>query len=164
MRQVELQKMLSSLEESIKVLRTWYLYIELVPEAKQSVRFGGGKGKCWVDPKKAAYLKKLKKALKESYTGPVLKGMIRATVLYCFPWPESEVTTFGSLGWSLTDLHIDLDNLQKPLKDAMAGLIYTNDSQIVEIRCRKIRYHKGMIAVRIDEVMPQRLWKLQSIG
>ena len=35
---------------------------------------------------------------------------------------------------------IDVDNLPKPILDALKGLIYSDDSQVMDLLCRKRRY------------------------
>ena len=141
-------------QDHIQVIRTGYLISEEMPQAKQSVRFG--KGRAFPDKKKVAYMKALAKEFRAGHPSKiVLRGKIRLTVLYCFPFTIAE-GALAKLGWALTDKHIDIDNLSKPIFDSLKKLIYLDDHQVVEVRARKIRYNRGMIAIRFDEIRPNR--------
>ena len=45
----------------------------------------------------------------------------------------------------------DLDNYEKALLDALNGIVWKDDSQIVEIRARKLYAVRGYISLRVDE-------------
>jgi Holliday junction resolvase RusA-like endonuclease len=151
-----LKSLLDDFEGSIRVLRTGYFVALEKPQAKQSTRFGGKR--CFTDTKKVKYLKTLAKIFKQQHPGNPLNGMLRLSVIFSFPWTQSELTTYATLGWSLVGIGTDLDNLLKPVKDALKKIAMNDDAQIVEVRARKIRYHTGLIVARLDEVMPNRLW------
>lgn len=150
---VILKDLLDNWDRPIKVIRTGYLQAVESPQAKQSVRFGNRRA--FPDTKKVKYVKALADAFKADYGGPPLKGMLRLTILYCFPWTQKQ-KAMESLGWALTDKHVDVDNLLKPVKDALKKIIMDDDSQVVDVRARKIRYKTALIVVRVDEVMPDR--------
>ena len=153
-------KMLECWEGAVRVVRTIYLQVEETPQAKQSTQFG--RGRSWTPKKKVEYIKRLSSSFSEQHNGSILLGQLRLTVVYCFPWTAKQ-KPFRQLGWSFTDHTVDLDNLLKPLKDSLKGVVLRDDSQIVEVRTRKIRYVVGMLAVRIDEILPNREW-LQPVG
>lgn len=46
----------------------------------------------------------------------------------------------------------DLDNLVKAVKDALEGVLYTNDSRIVEIAARKVYGTPPGVQVQLEEV------------
>ena len=151
-----LKGLLDDWDGPIRVLRTGYLYAQEEPQAKQSMRFGGKSA--WTDPKKKKYVKALSKAFKEQHVGRPLTGLLRLSVIYGFPFTQEE-SAFLRLGWSLTDKCIDLDNLLKPVKDALKKIVMVDDSQVVDVRARKIRYVEGgIIALRIDEISVNRSW------
>ena len=52
-----------------------------------------------------------------------------------------------------------MDNLLKPVKDSLKKIIMVDDAQIVEVRARKIRYDRGLVVVRVDEIMAERNWQ-----
>jgi Holliday junction resolvase RusA-like endonuclease len=148
-----LRQMLNNWDQYVQIIRTSYIFSCTPPQAKQSVRFGNRRA--FPDKKKVAYVRKLASDFKASYGDVVLRGMVRLTVLFCFPFPQSEAA-MAKLGWALTDKHVDVDNLLKPCKDSLKNLVYLDDHQVVEVRARKIRWHHGFIAIRVDEVMPNR--------
>ena len=37
-------------------------------------------------------------------------------------------------------IDIDVDNIPKPILDALKGLVYSDDSQVTDLLCRKRRY------------------------
>ena len=127
-----------------------YAYAELVPQSKQSTRFGNGRS--FTSPKKRKYLADLAKLLRASLTSDSISGRIRLTVLYCFPWRQSDKQLQRDLGWSFMDKRPDIDNLTKPLCDALQAVALEDDSQIVDIRARKIRVEVPCIAVRLDQI------------
>ena len=129
---------------------TWYAYAELVPQSKQSTNFG--RGRAWTSPKKRQYLKDLAALLRKDLTGVALSGKIRLTVVYCFPWRQSDKAMQRQLGWAFMDKRPDIDNLTKPLCDALQSVALADDAQIVELRARKIRSDVPCIAVRIDTI------------
>jgi len=150
-----LLELLKNYNESLVVIRSGTLFAFEPPQAKQSARFGGGRA--WTDPKKVKYVKALADAFREGYPTDALPivGMVRLTILYCFPWPQKE-RAMEALGWTLTDKRIDLDNLLKPVKDSLNGVCFHDDSQVVDVRARKIRFKVGCIAIQVDEVRPRR--------
>ena len=143
----------------VKVLRTGYLVAEEPPQTKQSTRFG--QGRAWTDPRKAKYIRILVKHFRTMYSGPVLQGMLRLSILYAFPWTQKEAP-FRRLGWAPTAKYVDVDNLLKPVKDSLKKIIMADDSQVVDVRARKIRYERGLVAVRVDEITADRSWEANS--
>ena len=57
----------------------------------------------------------------------------------------------GMLSVSITyifdSVDLDIDNISKPILDAMKGSIYVDDVQIVDLICRKRHYSQGYSAV-----------------
>ena len=43
---------------------------------------------------------------------------------------------------------IDVDNLPKPIIDALKGLVFTDDQQVTDMLCRKRRFIDGLSVVR----------------
>ena len=149
----DLQILLNSFDDTLKVIRSYYVWATAVPQAKQSTQFG--RGRAWTPPKKRAYLKGLSDQFEQTYSGPRLYGLFRVTVLFCFPWRQSDKAV-RQLGWSLADHRVDLDNLWKPVADTLQKVCISDDCRIIESRARKIRYSTGCVAVRLDEVQASR--------
>jgi Holliday junction resolvase RusA-like endonuclease len=151
-----LRDIIDQIEDTVKVLRSFYLYASIKPQAKQSVAFGKGHG--FTPPKKRAYLKNLGKKLAESYpTQMKVCGLVRLTVLLSFPWRETDCK---SLLWALMEESPDVDNLYKPVADSLQEICLKNDSQVVSIRVQKIRSEDVGILVKVEEVMANRAIQL----
>jgi len=108
--------------------------INIVPVAQGRPRFTvqGGYAKVYDPPKSAAFKKALAWELK-CQNPTVLKGALTVTIIFRMPRPKSLPKKVVH--------HIkkpDVDNLVKGVKDAMNKLCYNDDSQIVELRAKKI--------------------------
>lgn len=146
------QLLLDRWDESVAISRTEYTYANLKPQPKQSTRFG--KGRAFTSAKKRAYMKSLAEELSKHFTGSTpMAGDIRVSVLYAFPWRQSDPDVVRDLGWAFMNVRPDVDNLFKPLADAMQGVCFADDGQVVEVRARKIRSDDEGIAVRLDSVL-----------
>lgn len=92
-------------------------FIPVKPQPKQSMRIGQGRG--FPDPKKAAYQRELARHIPE--VAVKLSQKVQLNVIFISKGRQS-------------DLHqgrADVDNLMKPLQDALQGKLMQNDSQIV---------------------------------
>jgi Holliday junction resolvase RusA-like endonuclease len=56
-------------------------------------------------------------------------------------WPVGELPVTGLIMLSITyfyeSIAMDVDNLPKPILDALRGLVYLDDEQITDVVCRK---------------------------
>ena len=56
-------------------------------------------------------------------------------------WPAGELPASGSVMLTITyfyeDVLMDIDNLTKPISDALKGLVYLDDEQVTDVLCRK---------------------------
>src|ERR671931_1599876 len=56
-------------------------------------------------------------------------------------WPPEELPVTGPIMLTVIyfcdDVAMDLDNLPKPIVDALKGLVYLDDDQVTDIVCRK---------------------------
>ncbi len=56
-------------------------------------------------------------------------------------WPAAEVPVVGSIMLTITyfyeNISMDVDNLPKPISDALKGLVYVDDEQVPDVLCRK---------------------------
>ncbi len=50
------------------------------------------------------------------------------------PTPESVMLT---VTYFFTDVQLDVDNIPKPISDALNKLVYCDDAQITDVLCRK---------------------------
>lgn len=90
--------------------------------------------------------------MKSLYRGEPLEAPLCLSVTFFMPIPQSASKikkTQMKNGVIAHTKRPDLDNLQKFLLDCMNGLIFKDDSQIVEIRARKIYADNPGTFVRI---------------
>ena len=139
---------------SSTVSRTLLLFADVKPEPKQSTRFTLS-GHAYTSAKKRKYLEKLVqeflRGIQKGFTQ--FEGRLRVTVIYAFPWRKSDSKLSKNQSWAYMDKRPDVDNLFKPVGDALqtAGII-KDDGQIVEIRARKIRTAIHGIAVKVEQI------------
>lgn len=147
-------------DDKIVIARSYYAHAEIKPQPKQSTQFvkriiKKKKAKFAFTPKKKLdYINSLIDQFTKTYTGPKILGVIRISVVYSFAWKKGD---FKSLGWIFKKSRPDCDNLGKPVLDALHNIAFIDDSQIVELRTRKIHSEIQGVFVRIDEIKPNRL-------
>jgi Holliday junction resolvase RusA-like endonuclease len=149
----ELKALLDAFDDTIIVLSTRHIYIPVKPQAKQSARFGSGFAS--QPTKKKQYVANLRAKFEDEYKGvsPTIRP-VRLTIYYCFPWTKTDIKS-GKADRELWELFMpvpDLENMTKPLKDAMAGVVFMNDSQVVEEKVRKIRWPDPGIMIKVEEI------------
>ena len=150
---IDLKSLIDNFESSVRVLRSAYFCLDVKLKAKQSTSFG--KGHAFTPPEKRKYLKELVKLIKQSYSGPKFCGLIRITLIYSFPWRKIDKGR-ESLGWVLMSSHVDLDNLHKPVLDALEGILFNDDCKVVVSREMKIRSSFSGVAILVDEIVAKR--------
>ena len=56
-------------------------------------------------------------------------------------WPTGELPVTGPIMLTITyfydSISMDVDNLPKPILDALKGLVYLDDEQVTDVLCRK---------------------------
>ena len=147
-------KQLLSNSKSAFVSRTHYLSATVPPQPKQSTRFTVV-GHAYTDPKKKRYVADLVASFRESVDDHFkpFTGRLRVTVIYSFAWRKSDAKIAKKQSWAFMDKRPDIDNLFKPVADAMqAAEIINDDGQICEVRARKIRSGSPGIFVKIEQI------------
>jgi len=80
-------------------------------------------------------------------------GPLKVTMLFVFPpltsWPKRMKNDFDTGATIYKATKPDLDNISKPTLDAMQGVVFMNDSQIVEMHCTKIFGPVPMIEIEV---------------
>lgn len=82
-------------------------------------------------------------------------------------WPAADPPTPDQLQITVVYFHdgdairMDNDNMVKPIQDALAGLVYANDNQIVDTHVRKTRFDgafrvRGMSPILADAFIANR--------
>ena len=68
-------------------------------------------------------------------------------------WPEGEKPTEEAVAVTIIFVHdnlrIDVDNVSKPILDALTGLIFKDDDQVTDLICRKRNLNEDLI-IRSD--------------
>lgn len=142
-----IQEKLDNFDRDVTLTPVEYLWCIGKPQSKQSARFG--KKRSWTSKDKVAFVEGLAKDISSSLKGGRIVGNVALTVLYCFPWRVSDK---DKVNWALMGSRPDIDNCMKPLFDSMNKECLSDDSVIVQVKARKIRYTVSCIAVRVDHV------------
>lgn len=145
-----IRRLLSEFDSSLEVVETWEAYVLEKPQSKQSTRFG--RRGAYTSPKKKAYIDALVHQLEIDLGGKKVSGNLRVTLLFCFSWRIVD-KVWPVDGWALMDKIPDVDNLLKPLFDALTKVIEIDDCKIVEVRARKIRFTVPCIAIKLEKII-----------
>ena len=147
-----LRKMLGEMDATVSVKKTYYLYCQIVPEAKQSVR--KGKASFFVPKEKLKYAKRLRDVFWPQWglRNPPLTTLVKMTIIFAFPWLKTSKSKNRFFGWEFCGKRIDTTNLIKPFEDALTGIVYQDDSQVVDTRARKIYFREPWVVVKIEEI------------
>lgn len=127
--------------------------IDMRPIPMQSARFTtkGGKMVSY-QPAKITTAKKyiqnyIKSVISQEDINFPVKSILAIYVMFCFQQNKTEKLINS---WCFRNKRPDLtDNLMKLLVDAMKGLIYEDDSQIVFVQTSKITTYKDCISVKL---------------
>lgn len=114
--------------------------IPIRPMPKQSVRFNKKTGHTYQPPSVVKYVETLRAAISEVWEYKVTDLPLSIEVEFSFRTPKSFP------GWRRTlidgepeprPVRPDIDNLTKPLLDAMSGIIYEDDAQVYHLSAKK---------------------------
>lgn len=118
------------------------LTFNLEPVAKGRPRMSRS-GHAYTPEKTREFEKELQKQARKQHRGAPLTGALKLVVTYFMRAPKKRVRVFPTT-------KPDLDNLIKP-KDALNGIIWEDDSQIIEIHARKV-YASGAGHIAMEVV------------
>lgn len=140
----------------VRVIRKEYIKIETRPQAKQSTKFNGKQRRAYTSPSKRKYILEIEKEIKRQFEGKQkIKGLVRITVLYVFPWRQKEDKRLQKhVEWNFHEIRPDIDNLSKLILDAMKDVCYSDDCVVVGLSAYKIRSNKPGYWVLIEEIEP----------
>ena len=142
-------------------MKDWSIKINIVPQPKQSAQFSK-RGFAYTPAKKKKYQKALKDAIaaselpKELFEGPLSMG-----IEFCFPLTDSDTKTKKKRqkledngGWMFASSQRigDLDNLMKPVSDALNGLVIVDDGHICIARLTKIKAAEPYIKINLAKI------------
>lgn len=96
------------------------------------------------NPKLGEWRQEIAHAARQAYSGPLLSGPLSVSMTFVRPRPSahfgsgrnSEVVKPSAPGWPITKP--DVLKLARAVEDSMKGVIYRDDSQIVDERLRKV--------------------------
>jgi len=129
-----------------------FIFIPIRPRPKQSVR----KGKYgFYQPKDLVeYIESLRTHIKSQWTSKPLEGAVGFEVIFIFPYPKSYPTSKRRL-WEFSCKRPDIENLEKPLMDALKNLVYKDDSQVCYKKAFKVYSNFSGILVKVFKVDSQ---------
>ena len=147
-----LTQMLKDFDNALSVVDTVWAWAAVTPKPKQSTTFGGGHAFTSVTVRD--YVKTLRTDLKTDFRREAARkvvdyAQIRITVIFAFPFRKNDEYE----DWLLMNVRPDVDNLLKPLLDVLADIGDFQDSRVVEVKARKIRFQLPVIALKFDSVV-----------
>jgi len=84
-----------------------------------------------------------------------LEGYIKADIIMCYPFPKSmsKKNRFkAARGEIRPAVKPDIDNVLKAVFDALNGLAYNDDNQIIEVMAKKVYAEEGRVFVNLVEI------------
>lgn len=118
------------------------LIFDLKPMAMQSVSFG--RGQAYQPTKKVAYKRLISNIAKEQFSEELLTNALSIKCQFIFATKNKKLL--------LKTSRPDLDNLWKPIADALNGIVYVDDSQIVDLHLTKCYSNFNSITISIEEL------------
>lgn len=133
------------------------LYVHGTPVPKGRPRFSGrgGFARSYTPKKTREYEALVAESFKSMNPKAVpIQGYVNAIIRVYFPVPKSatkKVKQDMLLGKTMPTTRKDLDNVVKSCLDALNGLAYQDDSQVVEIHAYKAYAEHGYLVAEIHE-------------
>lgn len=76
-------------------------------------------------------------------------------------WPTDELPNSGLIMVKITyfyeDISVDVDNIVKPILDALKGLVFVDDDQVTDLFCRKRSLDESFRVEDVSEILAERL-------
>lgn len=117
-------------------------FIPIRPIPKQSFLMGHGRG--YIPKRLVDYVKALKTHLQGVWQGPPFNDPVMIKFCFCVKFRKCDDTFKSKAPFMLNVSQVDLDNLTKPIQDAMQGLLFNNDKQVCLTNACKVRCeHEG---------------------
>lgn len=111
-----------------------------VAQPRPKVTTVGGHGRAYVSSKHPVHEFKHRviDACNAAYDGDVMDLAFFLNVTCYFPRPANKIWKTKSMPNEYKITKPDLDNLAKPIKDALTGIIWTDDSRVADLRVTKL--------------------------
>jgi len=116
------------------------LYLDIDPVAWPRPRFNKGRG--FNTPKYEQFKKDVWHLARSQYHGKILSGSLKMEVIFYLRRPKSIKRKYPNV-------RPDLDNYLKAVGDALEGICFNDDAQIVTMSCSKMYATSGRIVVRL---------------
>ena len=132
--------------------------VNLDPEPQKKTRFKSVNGKHWAYDPTATYISRLKWQIQAYQSSELYMGPIEIDLTFFLPIPVGTSKVKRRLMNNGTIYHIkrpDQDNLAYPVVNAMKGIIYDDDSQVVSARYRKFYSDQPRIVVKVRDLVGQ---------
>ena len=135
--------------------KTLKIEIPIEPKAQARSRAVSHGRKSWVmdDPKSKAYKEELARLIKQHMDREGLRptvAPVRVYIGFSFAHTKSMSKKDRESMPLVKAVKPDLDNLIKPVKDAMNGIVYQDDSRIIYLEAGKYISDLDMIIIRVD--------------
>ncbi len=122
--------------------------IPLEPEGKKEARHTRG-GHVFKHSATRSSMQEIASIIRSQYPGEALDGPLRVWIIAYRTRPKSRK------GAVYADTKPDYDNIQKLIGDALEGILWVNDSRIVDGRCVKLyapRGKPGWMEIWVDQL------------
>jgi Holliday junction resolvase RusA-like endonuclease len=123
-------------------------FIPIEPHGKKEARRNLN-GQVFKHPDTRRLMKSIAAFVQSIYSGSPIDGPLRVRIRAFRTRPKSKRKEI------FADTKPDADNIQKLIGDALEGILWTNDSRIVDVRCLKLFAPKGMpgwIEITAEEI------------
>lgn len=139
--------------EHLKINEVFKGFIPIKPKPKQSFTMGKSGGFTPAATKK--YVKSLSTWWSENWKKEFLVGTIYLQCCFCVKFRQIDRYIAEKVPLVLNMTQVDLDNLQKPLQDAMQGIVMRKDEQVCVLNSCKIRCAYEGIGIQISTVQQE---------
>lgn len=132
--------------------------VYLTPEPQKQTKFRNCNGKVFTYDPSHAYIERLQWQIKSHAPSELYVGPVEVDITFFLSIPKATSKIKRRLMNNGTIKHIirpDLDNLAYAVTNAMKGIIYRDDSQIVGSRYRKFYGDEPRIVIKIRDVVDQ---------
>jgi Holliday junction resolvase RusA-like endonuclease len=114
------------------------------------------------NPRSRSWKSQVAQVAAEAYSGPLLTGALSVEFCFCIPRPKSHMGTGRNAGIvkrsapKFPTTRPDVLKLARAVEDALTGVIWNDDAQIVEERLVKLYDDRAQVIVRV--------WEAEAIG
>ena len=125
------------------------------PRGKQRPRFNRKTGTTYTPTETAQYEEMVRLIAKAAYHCKPIEGPVQVMVTGMYKIPESttkERRRKMQLGLVFPEVKPDIDNVAKIILDALNGIVYKDDKQVVELAVKKFYDTSPRVIVEVETV------------